>query len=250
MINDICGFIVSILHLDTILIFVLTLGLTHKLELHLKLAVDYQDGFLAAYVPWIPLQVIIYILIADFILFFEHYLHHKIRFLWSFHSFHHSATELNVFTGNRSHPLQAEFFNTLIAFVPMTLMGAPLASLFLFRTIRNTMVLMQHSRIPWNWGWVGKYLICSPGYHRIHHSVLPEHHDKNLAVMFPMWDFLFNTHYKGNTKPGAMGLPDNPYNRSTYFKDLLIPFRMIASNWRKKEQASSESRSLNELSPD
>jgi sterol desaturase/sphingolipid hydroxylase (fatty acid hydroxylase superfamily) len=34
-----------------------------------------------------------------------------------------------------------------------------------------------------------------PQYHRVHHSILPEHHDKNFAAFFPIWDIIFGTAY-------------------------------------------------------
>jgi sterol desaturase/sphingolipid hydroxylase (fatty acid hydroxylase superfamily) len=38
-------------------------------------------------------------------------------------------------------------------------------------------------------------LFCSPQVHRIHHSCLPQHFDKNFSVVFPLWDVLFGTYY-------------------------------------------------------
>jgi sterol desaturase/sphingolipid hydroxylase (fatty acid hydroxylase superfamily) len=35
--------------------------------------------------------------------------------------------------------------------------------------------------------------VNSPQWHRIHHSVHPEHHDKNFAALLPIWDILFGT---------------------------------------------------------
>ena len=38
-------------------------------------------------------------------------------------------------------------------------------------------------------------LIGGPQVHRIHHSRLGEHRDKNFAAFFPVWDILFGTYY-------------------------------------------------------
>jgi sterol desaturase/sphingolipid hydroxylase (fatty acid hydroxylase superfamily) len=37
------------------------------------------------------------------------------------------------------------------------------------------------------------WLLTSPQYHRIHHSLKPAHFDKNFAAWFPLWDILFRT---------------------------------------------------------
>lgn len=227
MTSDICIFFVNILQLDYALIFILTLGLLHKLEIGIKTAVNLDQGILASAIPNPVIQVALYILLADLMQFLPHYLHHKVSFLWPFHSYHHSSTDLTVLTGNRGHPIQSEFTNALITVVPLTLAGVPLVSLLIFRLIRNTLVYMHHSRLPWSWGWLGRYLVVSPAYHRIHHSILPEHYDKNLAVMFPFWDHLFGTYYKGNKPPEEFGIPDNQYNRKGFLHDMVVPFRML-----------------------
>ena len=36
-------------------------------------------------------------------------------------------------------------------------------------------------------------LVNSPQWHRIHHSAMPEHRDKNFASLLPLWDILFGT---------------------------------------------------------
>src|SRR5437763_996500 len=56
------------------------------------------------------------------------------------------------------------------------------------------------------------FLIVSTQTHRIHHSRLPEHFDKNFAAWFPIWDIIFGTYYapkKGEFPPtGVAGERD------------------------------------------
>jgi hypothetical protein len=44
------------------------------------------------------------------------------------------------------------------------------------------------------------WLLSSPHYHRIHHSIRPEHRDKNFAVWFPFYDVTFGTAHR--PRPG------------------------------------------------
>ena len=37
-------------------------------------------------------------------------------------------------------------------------------------------------------------LVNSPQWHRIHHSGMPEHRDKNFCYLLPLWDILFGTY--------------------------------------------------------
>jgi sterol desaturase/sphingolipid hydroxylase (fatty acid hydroxylase superfamily) len=38
-------------------------------------------------------------------------------------------------------------------------------------------------------------LLSGPQWHRIHHSTMTEHQDKNFATLFPFIDILFGTYY-------------------------------------------------------
>jgi sterol desaturase/sphingolipid hydroxylase (fatty acid hydroxylase superfamily) len=234
-INDICIFFFNALQIDYILMFLVTAGILHKQKLGVKAVVGLNEGLLASYVSSPVLQLTIYILVADFMIYLAHLLHHKINFFWAFHSYHHSATELNVLTANRGHPVQSELTNGLITFIPLTLLGFPLISFMVFKVLRTTLTYMHHSRLTWKWGWFGHYILVSPAFHRVHHSVLPEHHDKNLAVLFPVWDHIFGTYYKGSTPAIEMGLPDNPYNQKDFLYDLTVPFRMLRPIFRRSE---------------
>lgn len=227
ILSDLFSFLVNTLQLDYVILFMLTMGALHKMKIGLKASVALDQGILASVIASPVLQMVVYILIADLVLYIEHYLHHKWKLLWPFHSYHHSATELNVLTANRGHPIQSEFTNGLISVIPLTIIGVPLVSLLVFRLFRNTLTFMQHSRLPWDWGWIGRYVIVSPAYHRIHHSVLPEHYDKNLAVILPLWDHLFGTFYSGKVPATETGVHDSEYNTRSYLHDLTVPFRML-----------------------
>ncbi len=38
-------------------------------------------------------------------------------------------------------------------------------------------------------------LITGPQLHRIHHSILVQHKNKNFSAYFPIWDILFETYH-------------------------------------------------------
>ncbi|MCF3099860.1 fatty acid hydroxylase family protein [Aeromonas australiensis] len=50
------------------------------------------------------------VIVFDFATFIEHYLAHKIRFLWEFHKVHHIPETLNPLTAYRSHPVNQGMF--------------------------------------------------------------------------------------------------------------------------------------------
>ena len=38
-------------------------------------------------------------------------------------------------------------------------------------------------------------MLAGPQIHRIHHSRMPQHLDRNFAAYFPIWDVIFGTYY-------------------------------------------------------
>jgi sterol desaturase/sphingolipid hydroxylase (fatty acid hydroxylase superfamily) len=136
----------------------------------------------------------------------DHYLSHKIPFLWEFHKVHHSAEVLSPLTNFRVHPVDSIVFINIVSVV-MGMTTAVLTFGFGAGRIKIEMwgimtvvgivfaigAQMQHSHI---WlpirGWLGR-VILSPAHHQIHHSVLVEHHDKNFGSVIGLYDWLFGT---------------------------------------------------------
>ncbi len=154
------------------------------------------------------LYTIVSLILIDFAIFFAHYLFHKVPFLWEFHKVHHSAEVLTPITLFRMHPV--DLFCTGII---VTLMNGGVIGLFFFlsgTTPEAILILglnvgsflfyitgynLRHSQIWMNYpSWLNKILI-SPAQHQIHHSSKPEHWDKNMGLIFSIWDQWFGTHY-------------------------------------------------------
>ncbi len=53
-------------------------------------------------------------------------------------------------------------------------------------------IYFSHANINLGFGpfW---WLLVSPNYHRVHHSLTTEHIDKNFVIWFPIWDIIFGT---------------------------------------------------------
>jgi sterol desaturase/sphingolipid hydroxylase (fatty acid hydroxylase superfamily) len=135
-----------------------------------------------------------YIFVADFIFYWYHRAQHTFKSFWVIHELHHSDSELNATTSMRSYlfeyPLQ--FFLIAIPvgyFIGINSNFAPLLAVIL-----TTWLLFTHTNIKLHLGPFSKF-ICGPQVHRIHHSNLPEHQDKNFAQFFPIIDVIFGTYY-------------------------------------------------------
>jgi sterol desaturase/sphingolipid hydroxylase (fatty acid hydroxylase superfamily) len=123
-----------------------------------------------------------------------HRLQHAIPFLWETHRFHHEETALNVAAYPRSHPLGllgVIFFN-----LPLVVLFGPQAphavATFLMFQLWG---YLTHANLRLGFGPLTP-LVAGPQWHRIHHSALPEHRDRNFSILFPIIDIAFGTYYR------------------------------------------------------
>lgn len=175
-----------------------------------------QRALTAAFGPASPRQVpdaavVVVVTIALYLAYelaywFDHFLSHKIPFLWRFHMMHHSAETLSPLTSFRVHPVDTIVFYNIVA-VTLGVTQAGLAygfgreaSAFAVEG-SNVLVLaggillnhLQHSHLWISFtGPLGR-LVLSPAHHQIHHSADTRHFDRNFGNSLAVWDWLFGT---------------------------------------------------------
>lgn len=170
---------------------------------------------------------LVLLVILDFFDYWLHRLVHEVDFLWEVHRVHHSATEFTVLTGRRVHPADDALRLVGLA-LPAAMLGASEVQYLAVQWIVATVDLLQHSPLPWTYGWVGRWLVYSPVGHRLHHSPEPEHQGKNLGNLIPLWDRIFGTWYDGPRVNDEVGTPGNPYNQANPIDEALDA---VARSW-------------------
>src|SRR5215469_7406323 len=145
--------------------------------------------------------VLVSAIVQDFFFYWYHRALHKSHFLWQHHKMHHIDQELEAVTVNRQN-----WIEQFLAMVPMAI---PLAILFktdaldaqelgalgmMIAMVFGTFLTLGHMNVRFQVRWASP-IFCSPQIHRIHHSRLPQHQDKNFAFVLPLWDVLFGTYY-------------------------------------------------------
>jgi sterol desaturase/sphingolipid hydroxylase (fatty acid hydroxylase superfamily) len=143
---------------------------------------------------WLVLPgLLVYALAMDFGEYMFHRAQHKLPFLWSMHSLHHSDAEFNVSTTNRHFWLDAVLKAASIYLVAGVIfkVGPIIVAVYSLLTFYNYISHLNVRLGFGRWWWV----INSPHYHRIHHSLLPEHQGRNFAGLFPIFDVMFGSHY-------------------------------------------------------
>lgn len=141
--------------------------------------------------------------------FAQHWLQHKIPFLWELHKVHHSAEVMTPVTAVRVHPLSAFFAAVFLSIlfgltngVFLYLYGGRVAELTLlgvnvFLVLHYSVGVyhLQHSHIWLSFPRPFRVVFASPAMHMIHHSANPRHFDKNFGFVLTLWDWLAGSLY-------------------------------------------------------
>jgi sterol desaturase/sphingolipid hydroxylase (fatty acid hydroxylase superfamily) len=181
---------------------------------------------------------------GDLVFYGYHRLAHKVPFLWQLHKLHHMDPELDVLTVNRDNWLDA-------VYAAITL-GIPSGILFKLDdlapwqlgllsgsivTIFTTLLTLGHMNVRLQVGKASLFY-CSPQVHRIHHSRLPHHFDKNFAFILPLWDVLFGTYYApARDEFPPTGVPDEREITSFWEAELftLCEWWKMFRGWRERK---------------
>ena len=142
---------------------------------------------------WMGLLVTVVTL--DLAAYGQHYLLHRVDWLWRIHRTHHSDNNCDFTTGVRFHPLEA-IITGAIGFAAVTALGAPPAFVFISTLLETFNGFLEHSniRLPRALDRLLRLALVTPDMHRIHHSKAGGDSLTNFGTMFPWWDRLFGTY--------------------------------------------------------
>lgn len=162
--------------------------------------------------PWLPgwlamtVATLVLFVAYEFAYFLDHWLMHRVSWLWHFHKVHHQAESLSLLTNFRVHPVDTIVFANLLAAIlgttqalllvglghaatPLTIGGTNL----IVMAFASVLTHLQHSHLWITLGprW-GRWLLA-PAHHQIHHSDDPRHHNRNMGDVLAIFDRLFGT---------------------------------------------------------
>ena len=193
---------------------------------------------------WHIVSTVIVFLTYDFAYWLNHYVSHRIGWLWEFHKVHHTAEVLTPMTNARVHPIDSLVFSNFLAIflgisngilaycfgkvgTPLTIGGNNALVIAYAFTFQH----LQHSHI-----WIattGRFgrIIFSPAHHQIHHSDARVHFDKNFGACLAVWDWMFDTLYTPSSQRERLtyGCASPGVDPHTAVGALLMPFVHSAS---------------------
>jgi len=138
--------------------------------------------------------LIVGLLALDLFVYWMHWLQHAWFPLWRLHAVHHTDAEMDASTALRHHPLAYLQIAVSVAVV-FALLGLPAWVFPVYGVILFIAALFQHINlaIPPVLDRVLGWVLVTPGMHRVHHSTLPAHYNRNLGNVLSVWDRTFGT---------------------------------------------------------
>jgi sterol desaturase/sphingolipid hydroxylase (fatty acid hydroxylase superfamily) len=173
-------------------------------------------------------ELLAVLFVRDCLIYLRHRIFHT-RFVWAFHSIHHSSEEVNWISAARFHPAEnvIEATGEVLLFLACQVIGVDLTVLSTAALIVGFYNFFIHSNLPWTFGPL-RYVFVSPVLHHWHHSDAPEAMDKNFAAMFSCIDVMLGTFYlPKNAMPETTGLSaeEKTGHPRTFAGQLLYPFK-------------------------
>lgn len=169
----------------------------------------------------IGIQVIMVILISDFLRYWLHRFSHTFPILWRLHAVHHSVQKLYWLNTSRFHPFE-KGLQFIMDVLPFMLLGVSEEVIGLHFVLYAINGFFQHCNINLKYGWLN-YVVSSSDLHRWHHSRKPEESNHNYGNNIILWDLLFNSFYlPKNRQVEELGLI-NPNYPSSFSRQLKTP---------------------------
>ncbi len=188
-------------------------------------------------ISWHPVVYWIVLLFGEDLLFWlEHFVDHRVRIFWAVHVTHHSSPEYNLSTGFRSSVLMPVY--KYLYFIPLVLLNfRPVDVIFMYSATQIYGILVHTQYINKLPRWI-EYIFVTPSHHRVHHASNTLYLDRNMGMVFIIWDRLFGTFTAENPeeKPryGINKPIDKPYH----------PLQIVTHEWRELAKDLKKGNSL------
>jgi sterol desaturase/sphingolipid hydroxylase (fatty acid hydroxylase superfamily) len=172
----------------------------------------------------------------DFLYYWFHRAHHRIRWMWASHVTHHSSERLNLSTAFRqslTYPISGMW----LFWLPLAWIGFEPTHIVAVVAINLGFQFFVHTQAIGKLGWIEK-VFNTPSHHRVHHARNARYIDRNYAGVLIVWDKLFGTYVEEDPAvPCTYGIIGQVHSHNPIrltFHEWIAMFRDAcrAGGWR------------------
>ncbi|QDY76125.1 sterol desaturase family protein [Streptomyces qinzhouensis] len=188
-----------------------------------------------ARVPAVWWTVPLMLLVQDFLYYWSHRGHHRVRILWACHVVHHSSRKFNLTTALRQ-PWTT--WTVWPFYLPMIALGVHPAAVAFCSSVNLVYQFWVHTerigRLPRPF----EYVLNTPSHHRVHHASQGSYLDRNFGGILILWDRLFGS-FTAETERPVYGLTKdidtyNPLRVATHEYAAVARDLRAADSWRER----------------
>ncbi len=168
-------------------------------------------GWLYQFAPWqVPptwYNLLILLILQDFLFYWFHRTGHSINIFWAAHGPHHSSEEMNLSVGIRASFAQRLFQFLFFDWI-LVLFGFSPEMVYSMAAVHLFLAYWHHTKVIGRMGWLEKWFV-TPSHHRVHHGVNTQYLDKNYSEFLIIWDKWFGT-FEEEVEPICYGVTNPP----------------------------------------
>ena len=180
--------------------------------------------------PWpLWLQVVVALVVIDFVQWSVHNLLHRVPFLWEFHKTHHSVKdgEMDWIVAFRFQWTEVVVYKSIL-YLPLAYFGFHPTAVLIHAIFGTLIGHLNHANIDWDWGPL-KYVLNSPNMHIWHHDYEGDLDTTvNYGIIFSTWDWIFGTAKMPSKDPEHIGFPGVEEFPRDFFTQALWPAQQFA----------------------
>jgi 3-mercaptopyruvate sulfurtransferase SseA/sterol desaturase/sphingolipid hydroxylase (fatty acid hydroxylase superfamily) len=175
-------------------------------------------------------QIIVALVVLDFVQWCVHNTLHRIPVLWEFHKAHHSVKdgEMDWIVAFRFSWLEVIVYKAVL-YLPLVFFGFRWEAL-MFHAVFGTLIgHLNHANLDWDYG-PFRYVLNSPRMHIWHHDYEGTAKTTvNFGIIFSTWDWIFGTAKMPAEPPAHIGFagvesfPDNFFSQEVWPLQKLFP---------------------------
>lgn len=173
-------------------------------------------------------QVVVALVVIDFIQWLVHNSLHRVPALWELHKAHHSVVdgEMDWIVSFRFSWLEVVVYKSVL-YLPLVFFGFRMEAL-LFHAIFGTLIgHFNHSNLNLGHGPL-RYVLNSPRMHIWHHDYEGDARTTvNFGIIFSLWDWLFGTAKMPDDPPAHLGFRGVETFPNTYLAQQIWPLQRL-----------------------
>ncbi len=141
------------------------------------------------------LEIVLAVVVLDFVIYWQHVVFHAVPGLWRLHMVHHADLDFDLTTGVRFHPFET-LLSMIIKVAAIAALGPAPVAVILFEIVLSATSIFNHGNVvlPSGLDRFLRLVVVTPDMHRVHHSVIVNETNSNFGFSLPWWDRLFGTY--------------------------------------------------------